>query len=68
MPSTRASKATTRSGHRRQPSPPASKATSARKRAMSTVAEDTLAKKTKVDDETAENQTVKGKKDSKKDR
>ena len=68
MPSTRASKSTTRSGLRRQPSPPVSTTSSARKRAISSVADNTLAKKTKVDDETAENETVRRKKNGKKDR
>jgi hypothetical protein len=68
MPSTRASKSTTRSGLRRQPSPPVSTASSARKRAISSVADNTLAKKNKVDDETAEKETVRRKKNGKKDR
>lgn len=67
MPSTRASKSTTRSGLRRQSqaSPPAS---TTRKRATSSVADSTQAKKTKVDVETPESQTKKKKKDKKKEK
>ena len=55
MPSTRASKSTTRSGLHRQSSPPPSTVLSARKRATSSVVDTTQAKKTKVDDEIPEN-------------
>ena len=68
MPSTRASKSTTRSGLCRQSSPPPSTVSSARKRATSSVIDTTQAKKTKVDDEIPENQTKNKKKDEKKDR
>ena len=68
MPSTQASKSTTRSGLHRQPSPPTSTVSSAHKHATSSVAESTQAKKTKVDDKAAESQTKKKKKDRKKDK
>ena len=68
MPSTWSSKAKTQSGHLCNPLPPASTASTAHKRATSSVAENTFTKKTKVDDETMENQMGKGEKKGKKDR
>ena len=62
MPSTRSSKLKTRSGHPRHPSPPASTASTACKCATSSVAKNTLAKKTKVDNEmTGKGKREKGK-------
>ena len=68
MPSTRASKSTTRSGLPRQASPPASTASSARKRATSSVIDNNQVKRTKVNDEPAENKADKKKKDRKKEK
>ena len=62
MPSTRSSKLKTQSGHPRHPSPPASTASTACKCATSSVAKNTLAKKTKVDNEmTGKGKREKGK-------